>query len=99
MFDVEKQDQSNAGRQLAEIAIGQIIAANSVRRVTGLPLLDQLTITRLTQYPDRYNYDKACVPCVRSKDGRLQLGASLAEDGKDEIGVRRILKVPLKLVA
>lgn len=93
----ERLTEQQRGRQFASATIGQIVLVNAQRRLTGEPLLDERTLTRLTHYSEqtRNGYSSSRVPRVDVYDGRLRLEDTNVRIGWNYHGVRRALRVPV----
>ncbi len=85
-----------AGREVVEVAIGEIVAVNAKRRHANLPFLSSGIATRIVRYDDQgvAGYNMAdYTPAIRVMGQRQQLGGVGAEAIQDDIVVRRVLKL------
>jgi hypothetical protein len=87
-----------AGRVVAGVEIGQIIAANARRRRDGQAFLSTGIITRLVQHPHQEvvspeGHVADWIPAVRVVGQQQVLGGSPVEAIQDDIVVRRVLKL------
>ena len=85
-----------AGRELHSATNAEIVVANAQRRLEGIPLLDQQSYTRLVHYPDTVVGGIACVPIVTSRNRQQRLSGSSVDNGWNNYGVRRVLRLPAK---
>lgn len=84
-------------RVLDPVTVPEIATVNAQRRAAGLPMLDQRTLTRLVQYPNRFVGGGAGVPGVDSHDRQLRLGSAWVDSDWGDRGVRRALRIPVEL--
>jgi hypothetical protein len=90
----KKQSADQLGIDLSAMSISQYVVLQAKRRQAGLPFLDEQTITRFVQYPERNTIGEVCVPIASiSGDRRLYLGGAEVDSVCLNSGIRRVLRV------
>jgi hypothetical protein len=101
----EQDMHAQAGRLFAGVTVGQIIMVNAARRAAGQRRLDVYTQTRLVHYPNRKNEQNfSSVPSTDitlsrdSTNSRQWVKSSKVKNASPELGVRRVLRLPLEFI-